>query len=718
MAKKRYRLTFRTGITILFMALAAALLVSNTETFRQLELSLLDTRFRLRGSIELSDSPVVILAIDDQSDESTPDRWPWPREYFARVIRNLNRAGARVIGVDVIFDQPDRHGDRSDEALRSVLEHFDNVVLAGKIRHTSGRMELNTLVPPHKLFRVEGGRWGLVSSEIDPDGIFRRYILRQTHLDTVYDSFVAEIIQSAVETGSGSGVEVDRDHFRIGSYSIPKFDRYSFLIDYAGPAFHFPYYPFDNVLDDTDFDLRPGYDIDAFDDPGDPELGIPPGPLYSGAFRDKIVLIGSTMPELHDDFPTPFLETTDETGVKKKALMPGVEVHANALQTILDRRFITRLKTAYQLALLVAIGLIVYGLSTLLPTLLGAIGTVCVLFAYSTAGLWFFVRHRLILDMTSGIFIVVFAFIGYHLVRFYLTQKEKRLIQGAFSHYVPEKVVAQIIENPDMLSLGGESRVVTVLFSDVAGFTSLSEKMAPDQLVDLLNEYLTEMSEIVLKNDGIIDKFEGDAIMAEFGVPVHDENHAYLACKTALEMQHRLAALREAWHEAGRPLLRARIGINTGEVIVGNLGSRNVFDYTVIGDAVNLGSRLEGANKQYGTSIMISQYTFEEVKEAFHTRQLDVIRVLGKKEPIRVYELVEFAGNILLPEKNRSIRLFQRGVARYGERDWDGAIRCFQDCLKLDEGDRAAAVYLQRCKAFMECPPDEAWDGVTTLTEK
>jgi adenylate cyclase len=278
--------------------------------------------------------------------------------------------------------------------------------------------------------------------------------------------------------------------------------------------------------------------------------------------------------------------------------------------------------------------------------------------------------------------------------------------------------VAQILEDPDRLSLGGEERIVTVLFSDVAGFTTFSEKLTPAELVNLLNEYLTEMSEIVLANDGIIDKFEGDAIMAEFGVPVPFDNHAAMACKTALEMQNRLAVLREEWGREGKPMLEARVGINTGDVIVGNLGSRNVFDYTVVGDAVNLGSRLEGANKYYGTRVMISEFTYELVKEDFHTRMLDVIRVKGKEEPIGVYELIAFGDEVLPEDRVRHLEQFQRGVELYRGRDWNGAEACFRRCLDLDENDESAREYLRRCEGFKNYPPGEDWDGVTVLTEK
>jgi adenylate cyclase len=266
--------------------------------------------------------------------------------------------------------------------------------------------------------------------------------------------------------------------------------------------------------------------------------------------------------------------------------------------------------------------------------------------------------------------------------------------------------------------LGGEERIVTVLFSDVVGFTPISEKLTPSELVHLLNDYLTEMSEIILTNEGIIDKYEGDAIMAEFGVPVPHEDHAQIACKTALEMQSRLAELRKKWEKEGRPQLAARVGINTGEVIVGNMGSRDVFDYTVIGDAVNLGSRLEGANKFYGTQIMISEYTYELVKNDFHARMLDIIRVKGKAEPIKVFELIGLKDRPLDDAVIEMLDAFGQGVGHYQSRKWDEAIACFDSCLGIRSEDQPSQIFKKRCEEFRKNPPEPSWDGVTALDEK
>jgi len=279
-------------------------------------------------------------------------------------------------------------------------------------------------------------------------------------------------------------------------------------------------------------------------------------------------------------------------------------------------------------------------------------------------------------------------------------------------------VVHELLSHPEKLTLGGEERFLTVLFSDVASFTSISEKLTPRQLVTLINDYLSNMTEIILKHDGIIDKYEGDAIMAEFGAPVYFEDHAIKACAAALEMQKRLAKLNKKWAKENVPELHARVGINSGNMIVGNMGSHQVFDYTVMGDEVNLASRLEGANKVFNTRIMISESTYNLVKDHFVTRPLDLIRVKGKQKPVKVYELIAHK-NEALPYKFKEILpVYLNGISYYNTRQWDRAIECFQYCLKLVPNDGPSREYLQRVQAYKETPPPPDWDGVYTLTSK
>ena len=718
MAKKKHHPKPLVSLMIVLVTIAIALFVANIPAIASLELNFLDFRFQLRGPLDVSESPIIILAIDDQSDESTPDRWPWPRSYFAHVIENLNEAGAKVIGVDVIFDQPDIHGTESDDQLADILNKYDNVVLSGKVTSIRGRADQIIQVPPYNKFTESGTLWGLVSSEVDEDGIYRGYLVGQSVLDTTFSSFATEVLK--IYNGYDYKMELQNlpDQFVLGEYIIPKFSVNSMLINYYGPAGTYPYFSFDNVLDDQDFDLLDEYDLDAFDDPGFPEDGIPPGPLHSDVFKDKIILIGSTMQELHDDFPTPFLEIKDESGRSSQALMPGVETHANALQTIIDQNYLSEIGFWENLILLILLALVLYIITYYLPLIWGIISSVFVVFIYFASSIYLFTDYNFISEITTPIFLIIFSFGGHTFYQYILSQKEKKLIQGAFAHYVPEKVVSKILENPDQLQLGGELQVVSVMFSDVAGFTSISEKLTPTQLVYLLNDYLTEMTEIVLQNDGIIDKYEGDAIMAEFGVPVHYDNHPYMACKSAIEMQRKLKEMRAFWKKQNKPMLKARIGINTGEVIVGNMGSRNVFDYTVMGDHVNLGSRLEGANKFYGTDIMISEFTHEYIKDQFYTRPLDLIKVKGKDKPIKVYELIAFKEDKLKDNYLQMLQLYEQGINSYNSRNWDEAIDSFEHCIRLVPTDSPSEEYRRRCIEYKFNQPPEEWDGVTIMKEK
>ncbi len=704
--------------SIFVVAVLLALVLNYISIFQTVDLKSLDWRFSFRGPLDIKESPVVILAIDDQSDESTPARWPWPRSYFAHVIENLEKAGVAAIGIDVIFDQPDRFGAKEDDRFTAVLNKYDNIVLTGKILHTQSKLSYYTVIPPYEKFLTPRTHWGLAALEADLDGFYRRYPVLEFANDSLYPSLAAEVIHVYQYRDRKFRQGEDANNFYLGKHVIPKYDEYGMLINYVGHAGSFQYYSFDNVLDDSEFDLRDEYDMDAFDDPGDSTLGLPPGLLYSGKLKDKIVLIGSTMQELHDNFPTPFLEYMGQDSQKVKTEMPGVEIHANTIETILNDRYLRGLSNPEFIALLVILSLLVLLISRQIGTLWAGLSIVLLVGLYIIAFFWAFIDEQLVLPLSAPLLAILFNFIGYTLYQYLLTQEEKKVLRGAFAYYVPESVIQEIMSKPENLSLGGEEREITVLFSDVAGFTTISESLEPRELVMLLNEYLTAMTDIILEHKGIIDKYEGDAIMAEFGVPVAYEHHARYACIAALEMQKKLKEMRNKWREEGRPELRARIGINTGEVIVGNMGSRDVFDYTVMGDHVNLGSRLEGANKFYGTYIMISEFTQRIVKDEFYTRSLDLIRVKGKKKPIAVYELLAEKETKFSEGFLEMLDIYEQGIRAYRKQKWNEAYSLFEKCLKLVPDDPPSALYKQRCMDFRLKPPPMDWDGVTTMKEK
>jgi len=703
---------------IAVLSILTAEIFKYSAVFQTMELKVLDMRYGMRGSRVPDTPPIAIIAIDDQSDESTPDRWPWRRSYYAHVIENLHEAGAAVIGLDLILDKGDLANPGSDDTLAAVIKKYDNVVLTGKLLRSFSTHSMSTIIEPYGKFTPPNGRWGLAALEADLDGFYRRYPLAQTYEDSLYPSLAAEVLLSALPADADQKIRIDDENFYIGPYKVPKFDEYNILINYAGPAHSFPYYSFDTILDDKDFNLREEFDLNSFDDPGDAALGLPPGLKYSNFFKDKIVLIGSTMQELHDNFPTPFLEYRTSEGQSVRAEMPGVEIHANTIYTILSGDYLTKLSDWVIFIIMIFMVFLAFLSTRYLKAALSGVVILLVICTYMVVVFTAFLKFNLILSVHLPLLAGVFSFIGFTVYNYILTQQEKKMLRGVFAHYVPESVIQEIMDNPEKLSLGGEERVITVLFTDIAGFTTISEAMSPRELVAILNEYLTEMTNIVLENDGIIDKFEGDAVMAEFGVPVTYPGHAKAACTAALQMQRRLKKLRNDWVKEGKPEIRMRVGVNTGEVIVGNMGSRDVFDYTVMGDHVNLGARLEGANKVYGTNIMISEFTNEEVKDDFYTRPLDLIRVKGKNKPIAVYELLAEKTTKFSDVFFKFLNYYEQGIIAHRSQKWAAAIALFERCLKLNQDDKPAAIYLQRSKEYQENSPGEDWDGVTTLTEK
>ena len=256
---------------------------------------------------------------------------------------------------------------------------------------------------------------------------------------------------------------------------------------------------------------------------------------------------------------------------------------------------------------------------------------------------------------------------------------------------------------------------MTAFFTDLANFTTFSEKLSAEDLVSLLNDYFTEMTDILVKNDGTLDRYDGDAIKAFFGAPLYFEDHAKKACWTCIEMQERLAELRKEYKEQGRPELVMRVGINTGEMVVGNMGSKTRMNYGMNGDSVNLAARLEGANKQYGTCTIISEFTYQEAKDYIEVRELDTLRVVGRSTPITIYELLGKKGGnnypVILSE-------YMEGLKNYKAQNWQAAIESFQKVLNIDPNDGPAKTYEERCKIFMESPPGKNWDGVFNLTKK
>jgi adenylate cyclase len=424
-------------------------------------------------------------------------------------------------------------------------------------------------------------------------------------------------------------------------------------------------------------------------------------------FEGRFVLIGDTS-----------VGSSDLGHIPLESSEPLIMVHAAMLNGLLNNTFYDKWSFVEALTLIWMIGIFL-GLCAAIRSswFLYLAGTVFVLGMVVFTWLQFTGFH-LFPIVTVGVsgFLVFFSLLISLEVA---TSKERSFIKGAFARYVPVNVVDTLLENPEMLKLGGEERVMSVLFSDLADFMAISEKMAPTQLVQLLNRYLTEMTDIVLSEGGIIDKYEGDAIMAEFGAPIPLSDHADRAVRAGLRMKNRLKELSAQWAEDGLPELKCRVGINTGAMIVGNMGSRQVFDYTVIGDAVNLASRLEGANKRYNTSLMISEFTLAYLTPGlFRTRVLDVVKVMGKLKAVKVYEVYGETSDPVDSSEEAYYRNYQDAFEAYLSRDFETAGRKFQEALSLRSDDPAAKDMIQRIASIETNHLTPDWDGSIALTDK
>ncbi len=396
---------------------------------------------------------------------------------------------------------------------------------------------------------------------------------------------------------------------------------------------------------------------------------------------------------------------------------PKVITHANVLNTIYQRAFLYDAPiTLNWLVILILTGvLVIIGRriqSAAKETLFSGV-LIIGLFIFDYL---FIVLFGIILNYSLTLFALLLSFVAMIVFKFILYDKQKNYIKSAFMSYLSPEVVQQVIQDPDLLKLGGKRMEITAYFSDVQGFTSISEQLSPEQIVSLLNEYLTAMSDIILKYGGTVDKYEGDAIVAFFGAPIPHSDHALRCCKAAVEMQKTLSKLRQKWVAEGLPNIFSRIGMNTGFAIIGNMGSQQRMNYTMMGDSVNLAARLEGANKAYGTYTMISEYTYQRVQSTLLCRKLDKLQVVGKKEPITVYELIDTIADAD-PKVKELVAAYNAAYGLYERREWSKAKAEFER-IAGEYKDPPSVTYAGRCAEFIKKPPSKDWDGVFILKSK
>ncbi len=578
-----------------------------------------DMLFRIRGSLPVTDS-VVIVAIDDETYQDYR-ALPFPREIHARLIRNLNLAGARQIIFDLEFTEVS--SPYADSVLAETAALAGNVIFAGKfLTHPQNPDQKQILTPIHSIFN-QHLNWGTVNVPMDWDGYIREYSLYENlGRERYYSLGVAALANSRVYRSDWKpGVSLVNRQLKVAGHSIPiARDRFA-LINYFGPAGTFKHIPYSQVIDDSSVTMA-GLDLDAF-------YGL----AAAGAFRGKTVLIGATVEEEHDKFDTPFLSSNRTS---------GVEIHANFLEMVRQRKYLYRpnpwLFLLIELSL--AIGLF-FLLSWLRPQWSIPVALALVILFFLTA-LFLFFHFYLLIAYLELVLLTAFLYVAALVVNYLKAQKEKKFIKNAFQQYLAPELVEELIRHPQSLKYGGSMQEITVLFSDIRSFTAYADKHKPEETVLILKEYLTAMADTIIRNSGIVDKFVGDEIMALYGTPVPHKDHALQACKTALEMRSELSRLQEKWKQQGRDGFDIGIGINTGVAVVGNLGSEQIFDYTAIGDTVNLGARLEGLNKEYDTAlrIIITQSTYDQVKDKIKANFLADANIRGKDQPVTIYELL------------------------------------------------------------------------------
>lgn len=424
------------------------------------------------------------------------------------------------------------------------------------------------------------------------------------------------------------------------------------------------------------------------------------------AVKGKIVITGNTSSS-----------STDIGSITIDPTAPMALIHANIINTIYKGAFLTQLPETINIIITSLIILLIFLFSinvnsatkeTVITAIM--IPSVLILLYVMLAAFGMILNYIMIIFGTIATLIAITVF------KFILFDKQKNFIKRAFMQYLSPEVVKQVIANPALLKLGGERREITAFFSDVQGFTTISEKLTPEEVVKLLNKYLTAMTDIILKYGGTVDKYEGDAIVAFFGAPIPHEDHAVRCCNAAVDMQESLVKLREQWVSEGYPEVIARIGINTGPAIIGNMGSEQRMDYTMMGDTVNTAARFEGANKPYGTFVMISEVTYEQIRDKFVVRKLDLLKVVGKTKPIAVYELVGRIGEVN-EERMSILSRYHEALDVYYKKDWNKAFGMFQELVKR-YNDPPSRTYMERCAGFKEAPPKDDWNGVFTLTSK
>jgi len=686
-------------------------------SFQKIEYSLFDSRVWLAAAqtdpYEGEETGIVLIRIDDRSLEEMGRFEQWPRSVHSYLADYLAEAGAAAIFFDIVFFQEDidpamdlevargfgQAGvvytalsliDSSSYVFMSTVDEdvfirnaprsivpVENIAGAEALPDMSGLRRQILEGPGERLIRSSLGL-GLVNAFPDEDGIVRRQPLLWRNHGYVLPTASFHLFLDLM------GINVDEVRFEpgvalhVGDYAIP--------VDNLG-RFLLHWYPND----------YPPYREISYSD-------VFAQRLPAEYFQGKICIVGPTAAALGDIKPTPV-----------DPALAGVKIHTTLLANLFMGDQVGRMPEWLGILLTVLLGALVAFFAFRFRISLGAILTAVLFVLFFIAAFYIYLRVSYWSELFRPAFGLVVGYTSAMVYRYMTEEKQKRVIKGAFQQYVSPAVVDEMLDDPDKLRLGGERRELTILFADIQGFTSFSEKLDPEELTAFLNKFLTSMTRRIFEYQGTVDKYIGDAVMAIFGAPLAFDDHAERGVGAALGMREELERVREEWGDFLPGTFDLKLGLNTGPVVVGNMGSDMRFDYTVLGDNVNLAARLEALTRQYGVSLLISEATLDAVGDAFLVRELDSVRVKGKEKPVVIYEVLGRTGSDHdTPEAHRLADAFADGLQYYRAQAWDQALEIF---ARLTD-DPAAAVFSDRCRTLKEQPPGEEWDGVWTMTTK
>ena len=675
-----------------------------------LESATWDFRAKTLANPAQTTSDICIIALDQYSLDFAKENfkgmgaWPWVRELYAPIVDFCTRAGAKAIAFDVFFSEPSRLGVDDDRKLGEsiatnghfivALPHGETTIwpqdiptsklqVAGLSEYTPDfknglRMATATFSVPE--IASNAVMFGHVVGTPDPDGKVRR-----TKPLLMFDSKPVASLGLAVFLAGNPGtkLKLSSKALSAGQHDIPLTGEGATILNYRGPE---KVYRILNAAAVINSELRLRENEKPEIDPS--------------SLKDKYVFFGFTAPALFDQKITPV-----------SRIYPGVAVHATFLDNLLSNDFFREASSTSLIILVILLSMLAgvitrlcqTGTQTLLTFVLILPVPILLGFIAYTGNIW--------LNVSVQETAVTLTLIGVSILNYAAEGKQRRFLKTAFKQYISGEVIDKLVKDPGHLKLGGETRELSIFFSDVAGFTGLSEVLKPEQLTALLNEYLTAMTDIIYDEGGTIDKYEGDAIIAFWNAPLDLKDHQTHAVRTAIRCNNKLAELRPILKQRYGEDLFARIGINTGSVVVGNMGSTQRFNYTFLGDAGNLASRLEGLNKQFDTSIMISQYTQKMLGNEFICREISSVRVKGRKESVKVFEPM-FSEDY--NAKAETISRFESGLGLYYSGKFKEALSIFE---QISDIDAPAAAYVRRCKELIENPPQN-WDGVWEMKEK